>query len=52
VQVPTEKGVGLMLYDGRTGKISDRKVYTIGFVPFPKSWLEIDSKKAIFLNGQ
>ncbi len=52
VQVPTEKGVGLMLYDGRVGKISDRKVYMIGFVPFPRSWLEIDSKKAIFLNGQ
>jgi serine/threonine protein kinase len=51
VQVPTEKGVGLMLYDGRTGKVSDRKVYTIGFVPFAKSWIDIDSRKAIFLGG-
>ena len=51
VQVPTEKGVGLMLYDGRTGKISDRKVYIIAFVPFSRSWIEIDSKKVIFLSG-
>jgi serine/threonine protein kinase len=51
VQVPTEKGVGLMLYDGRTRKISDRKVYTIAFVPFARSWIEIDSKKVIFLGG-
>lgn len=52
VRVPTEKGVGLMLYDGRTGKVTDKKVYTIGFVPFPKSWIDLDSKKAIYLSGQ
>ncbi len=51
VQVPVAKEVGLMLYDGRTGKISDRKVYTIGYVPFARSWLELDSQKAIFLGG-
>ena len=51
VQVPVEKGVGLMLYDGRTGKITDKKVYTVGFVPFTKSWLEIDSKMVIYIGG-
>jgi len=50
VQVPVEKDVGLMLYDGRTGKITDKKVYTTGFVPFAKSWLEIDAKKVIYLD--
>jgi serine/threonine protein kinase len=52
VQVPVEKGVGLMLYDGRTGKISDRKVYTVAYLPFSRSWIEVDSKTAIFLSGQ
>jgi len=52
VQVPVEKGVGLMLYDGRTGKISDRKVYTVAYLPFSRSWIEVDSKKVIFLGGQ
>lgn len=52
IQVPTEKGVGLMLYDGRTGKVTDKKVYMIGFVPFPKSWIDLDSKQAIYLSGQ
>lgn len=52
VQVPTEKGVGLMLYDGRTGKVTNKKVYTIGFVPFSKSWIDLDSTKAIYLSGQ
>jgi hypothetical protein len=50
--VPVEKGVGLMLYDGRTGKISDRKVYTVAYLPFSRSWIEVDSKTAIFLSGQ
>jgi len=49
VQVPVVKGVGIMLVEGRTGKIADRKVYTIGYVPFARTWLEVDSKKAIFL---
>ena len=40
-----------MLYAGRTRKISDRKVYTIAFVPFARSWIEIDTKKVIFLGG-
>jgi hypothetical protein len=52
VQVPTEKEVGVMLYDGRVGKITDKKVYTIGFVPFSRAWIEIDSKPVIFLDGQ
>ncbi|MBK9991672.1 MAG: protein kinase family protein [Verrucomicrobia bacterium] len=52
IQVPTEKGVGLMLFDGRTGKVTDKKVYMIGFVPFPKSWIDLDSKQAIYLSGQ
>ena len=52
VQVPVEKDVGLMLYNGRTGKLVGKKVYVVGFLPMPKSWLEIDSNKVVFLNGQ
>ena len=51
VQVPTEKGVGLMLFDGRTGKVSGKKVFILGFVPFSKSWVELDSKKVLYLGG-
>lgn len=52
IQVPVEKGVGLMLFNGRTGKLAGKKVYVIAYVPLNKSWLELDSTKAIFLNGQ
>ncbi|MFT3869686.1 MAG: hypothetical protein QM715_14625 [Nibricoccus sp.] len=52
VQVPVEKGVGLMLFNGRTGKLAGRKVYVIGYLPINKSWLDLDSNKAIFLSGQ
>jgi hypothetical protein len=52
VQVPTDKDVGLMLYDGRAGKISDKKVYVIGYVPFARSWIELDGKRVLFFVEQ
>jgi len=48
VQVPSAHDVGLMLYNGRTGKLSDKQVYLIGYVPFPRSWIEIDGMMALF----
>ena len=51
IQVPVEKGVGLMLFNGRTGKMSGKKVYVVGFLPMPKSWIQLDANKAIFLSG-
>lgn len=52
IQVPVEKGVGLMLFDGRTGKLTGKTIYVIAYLPLNKSWLDLDSNKAIFLNGQ
>jgi serine/threonine protein kinase len=52
VQVPVEKEVGLMLYSAKTGKIVGKKVYVVGFVPMPKSWLLIEGEKVLFLNGR
>ncbi|MFT3782115.1 MAG: hypothetical protein QM790_08870 [Nibricoccus sp.] len=52
VQVPVEKGIGLMLYNGRTGKLVGKKVYVIGFVPAHRAWLDVDSNKALFLSSR
>ncbi len=51
VKVPAENGIGLMLYDGRSGKVADKRVFVISFVPLARSWLQIDGKEAIYLGG-
>ncbi len=50
VEVPNATGPALMLYDGRSRKLADRKVYVTGSVPMERAWLRLGERKAIFLS--
>ncbi len=49
VQVPVESGVGLMFYDGASGKLTGRDVVVINHVPLPRTWLEVGESRVFFL---
>lgn len=50
LRVPSDTGVALMLYDGKTGKVADKRVFIIQYVPLPRSWLMLGDHRAIFLD--
>jgi hypothetical protein len=49
VRVPVASGFGLMLYDGKAGKFTNRTVYEIAFNPIARTWLEIGGVRAFYL---
>ncbi len=52
VRVPTASGTGLMLYDGKAGKLTSRTVYEIPFNPMARTWLEIGGVRAFYLGAR
>ena len=42
-------GIGLMLFDGRVGKIADKRVFVIRYVPLSRSWVRLGERTAIYL---
>jgi hypothetical protein len=52
VRVPTASGYGLMLYDGKAGKFTNRTVYEIAFNPMARTWLEIGGVRAFYLGAR
>lgn len=51
VKVPTDSGVGLMLYDGRSAKVADKRVYIVGYLPLERSWMLVGDRTAVFLDN-
>lgn len=51
VRVPTDDGVGLILFDGKSNKIADRHVYIAGYLPLARSWFMLGGKPAIYLGN-
>jgi hypothetical protein len=49
VRVPTEAGVGLILFDGEDGTVAERRVYLVGQVPPAPSWLNLGGREVVFL---
>ena len=52
VRVPTASGFGLMLYDGKAGKFTNRTVFEIAFNPLARTWLEIGGVRAFYLGAR
>ena len=51
VPVPTEAGVGLILFDSRNGTVAERRVYLVGRLPPAPSWLKLAGHEVVFLGN-
>jgi len=49
VQVPTEAGTGLILFDGQEGTVAERKIYLVGQLPPAPCWLKLAGRDVVFL---
>ncbi|MFA5262639.1 MAG: hypothetical protein WC378_02360 [Opitutaceae bacterium] len=46
VRVTTEEHFGFMFYDGKNDRVSGRKVFLLLYNPMPRSWLQIEGRRA------
>ncbi len=51
VRVAAEGGIGLILFDGADGTVAERRVYLVGQVPAPSSWLNLGGRDVVFLGA-
>jgi hypothetical protein len=49
MRVPTKEGFGVMLFDGKLRQIVNPRVYLLEYVPYPRSWVEVAGRAAIFI---
>lgn len=49
MRVPTKTGFGVMLFDGKLRQIVNPRVYLLEYAPFPRSWVEVAGRSAIFI---
>jgi hypothetical protein len=49
VRVPTDTGVGLILFDSLEGTVAERRVYLVGGLPAAPSWFNLAGREAVFL---
>lgn len=52
VRVPTDSGIALMLYDGRSERVADRRIFIASYEPLPRSWVVLGDRVGIYLTGQ
>ncbi|MDX2187214.1 MAG: hypothetical protein SFV32_09800 [Opitutaceae bacterium] len=52
VRVPTEKGVGIMLWDGKGQRLVNRSVIKMNYVPIARTWLDVGGQKVFYLGSQ
>jgi hypothetical protein len=51
IRVPTESGVGLILFDTGEGTVAERRVYVVGQEPPAPSWLRLGGHDVVFLGA-
>jgi Protein kinase domain len=49
VRVPTETGVGLVLFDSHEGTVAERRVYLVGQLPPARTWFALNQNQAVYL---
>jgi hypothetical protein len=49
VRVPTEAGVGFILFDSRDGTVAERRIYLVDRLPPARSWLTLGGRDAVYL---
>jgi hypothetical protein len=49
MRVPTKEGFGVMLFDGRMRQVVNPRVYLLEYAPYPRSWVEVAGRAAIFI---
>ncbi len=49
VRVPTEAGVGFILFDSRDGTVAERRIYFVDRLPPARSWLTLGGHEAAYL---
>jgi hypothetical protein len=49
LRVPTEKQVGLMIYDAQKRTLANMRVYLVNYAPYMRSWIEVAGRPGIYL---
>lgn len=49
IRVPTETGVGLILFDSRDGTVAERRIYLVAEAPPVHSWFTLGRNQVVYL---
>jgi serine/threonine protein kinase len=52
IRVSTDKGVGIMLWDGKGQRLINRSVIKMSYVPLARTWLDVGGQKVFYLGQQ
>lgn len=48
--VPSTDGTAVMIFDGKRGELGNNQVYTLDFRPIPRTWVELNGRRGVFLD--